>query len=165
MKRFGFSATDIGDLFAYLGVWITFSQGFLTGWLARRLSPYEVFKIFPLVISLAFWALLLPHQAWVLFLILPFISASRGVAQPNLNAILSEAAGQKRQGEVMGITQAIRSFCRTFAPLIAGLLAAWHITIPIIMAGLITFLAWFSFVLFFKKENLPPLSVSLPPEQ
>jgi DHA1 family tetracycline resistance protein-like MFS transporter len=134
-------------------VWIVVGQGVLVRPLSRKFSPRAILAISALVLAIALPMLLLPSHAYVLFFILPFIAMSNGLTMPNYNAIISNLAGKKSQGEILGINQSIQALAMALPPLIAGLIVTIDRNFPIMMSGIVTLSAWLVFMLFFRVED------------
>lgn len=153
IQKFSFTESEIGGLFAFVGVWIVVGQGLLVRPLSRKFSPRAILAISALVLAIALPMLLLPSHAYVLFFILPFIAMSNGLTMPNYNAIISNLAGKKSQGEILGINQSIQALAMALPPLIAGLIVTIDRNFPIMMSGIVTLSAWLVFMLFFRVED------------
>jgi len=153
VEKFNFTQSGIGDLFAYIGLWIAFTQGVLTRPIGKRFKPHQVLKVSALCLGLSFPLLLLPTQAMWLFFILPLISVFQGLTEPNSTAIVSNLAGADSQGEILGIKQSIQSLAMAVPPIIAGSIIWLHLNLPTLIAGLSTLAAWIIFVSFFEHKK------------
>jgi DHA1 family tetracycline resistance protein-like MFS transporter len=153
IEKFSFTQSQIGDLFAYVGLWIAIAQGFVTRPLSRKFSPRTILSFSALFLGLTLPLLILPKMSWVLFLILPFIAVFQGLTEPNSTAMVSELSDASSQGEILGIKQSIQSMGMAIPPIIAGFISGIHHTLPIIVASIITLLAWGTFVRFFRPEK------------
>jgi DHA1 family tetracycline resistance protein-like MFS transporter len=153
VEKFHFKEGGIGDLFAYVGVWIALSQGLLTRPLSERFTSATIVAWSIFFLGVSFPLLTLPTSALVLYIMLPFVAVFQGISQPNTTAIISELSGPDSQGEMMGINQSIQALGMMIPPLIAGELVAAHINLPIYAAGCMTLLAWGIFVLWFRPRH------------
>lgn len=153
IAKFKFSQTQIGNLFAFIGIFIALTQGGLTRVIARKFSPPQVLSYSIVLLSLTFPMLLLPRNPLWLYSILPFVAIFNGLTQPNATSIISNLSSKESQGEILGINQSIQSLAFALPPIVAGLLAAIDPTLPLIIASAITFLAWLTFMLFFKERK------------
>jgi DHA1 family tetracycline resistance protein-like MFS transporter len=152
IEKFSFTQSQIGDLFAYVGLWIAISQGFVTRPLSRKFAPRTILSFSALFLGLTLPLLVLPEASWVLFFILPFIAMFQGLTEPNSTALVSELSDASSQGEILGIKQSIQSMGMAIPPIVAGFISGIHHTLPILVASIITLLAWGTFVRFFRPE-------------
>jgi DHA1 family tetracycline resistance protein-like MFS transporter len=152
IDRFHFTPADIGNLFAYIGAWIAFTQGVLTRTVAKKFSPSAVVRIAALGLAASLLAIIVPWRPVGLLFVMPFVSIFQGLIQPNTTAIISNFAGAESQGEIMGISQSVQALAMVFPPLIGGWLAGFHPGAPIVAAAVITLLAWVVFTFVFHPK-------------
>jgi len=152
IDRFHYTPAEIGNLFAYIGVWIAFTQGALTRPVAKRLSPAAVVRLSTFGLAAALIAVIIPGHPMGLLFVLPLVSIFQGLTQPNTTAIISNFAGAESQGEILGINQSIQALGMVFPPLIGGWLAGVHPGAPIVAAAVITLLAWIVFAFVFHPK-------------
>ncbi len=152
VQKFQFSEFQIGMLFAYTGVWITFGHGVLTRIVARFAGPVKALKRSILILSLSMGSLLLPKTPWLFFIIKPFIALSEGITFPNVTAVISNRTPSNQQGEIMGIITSIRAAGMAIPPLSAAILISINQNGAIITSTALLFLAWLIFILTFRKD-------------
>ena len=153
LAHFSFNQSQIGDLFGYVGIWIAISQGLMTRVVTRYLKAESVLKFSLLLAAVSFPILLIPNKAIYLYLLIPIASVFNGISLPNANAVISNLSDKETQGEIMGINQSIQSLGQAIPPIISGLAVAINTTVPIYIAGLITFFAWLIYIAFFKSKD------------
>jgi len=153
IEKFAYTQSDIGRLFAYIGIWIAISQGGLTRALSNRVSPKSVLRFSLAGVGVALFTLILPETSLALFLVLPFVSLFHGLNQPNLLTLLSNAATDDTQGEVLGINQSLQSLGLTIPPVISGLIISLNINLPLMAAGTCMVLAWLLFLISKPWQN------------
>ncbi len=153
IKQFDFSQKDIGMLFGYIGIWIAFTQGVVTRFLASRLAPPSVLRISLLMMASALVLIVFPNQWKWQLLIQPFIALAQGITQPNITSIVSQLSSKETQGEILGIQQSVQSVAFALPPLIAGVLVSYNAALPILAASLFALIAWLIFVIGFQKKN------------
>lgn len=151
--KFHFDQSQIGDLFAFMGIWIALAQGIVLRPLSKKYKPITILSVSIVLLALAFPLLLLPNKSFGIYLIVPFISVFQGLTQPNSIAIISNLASSDEQGEVLGINQSIMSLAQAIPPIIAGFVTSISLDLPIIFAGGSTLVAWFVFKLSFIKQQ------------
>jgi DHA1 family tetracycline resistance protein-like MFS transporter len=153
IDKFQFTQSDIGNLFAYMGLCIALTQGFIVRPLSFKFSSVKILRFSTLLLGLTFPFLLLPDKAAYLYLVIPFIAIWNGLTMPNYNAVVSNLADQESQGEILGINQSIQSLAHALPPILAGFAATISVNLPILIAGAMSVLAWLTFVLFFEEEK------------
>lgn len=145
--KFAFSSSQIGDIFAYIGIWIAITQGFILRPLVKKFIPQNILKISLLFLGFSFLLLLIPNKSIYLFVIIPIISIFNGISQPNLTTLISNTGDEKIQGEILGINQSIQSLAQAIPPIVAGFISTIAIELPILVASIFTLLAWATFLL------------------
>jgi MFS transporter, DHA1 family, tetracycline resistance protein len=151
IEKFNFTQSNVGDYFAYIGIFIAFTQGFLSRKLTH-IIPENIFKVTALALSLALVLVSLPNSLWLLYVVSPLIALSQGLLAPNLQTIVSNSVGQDRQGEISGINQSVQSIGQAVPPIIAAYLVSYGKAFALYGAAGFTLLAWLSFTLFYKKK-------------
>ena len=153
IERFQFTESQIGDLFAYIGIWIALTQGVITRPVSRYINSEQALRIFPLMLSISLIGFLLVQDKIFLYAVVPLIAISQGLIYPNVTALVSNMAGKESQGEIFGINQSIQSVALFLPPLISGVIAAVHFTLPIIAAAFFVFVGWAVYTAFFKPKK------------
>lgn len=154
IKKFQFDEKSIGLFFAYIGIWIAFTQGVIVRKIAARFASHQVLRISLLGMSLTLISILIPDQWWILLFINPFIAIFQGSTQPNQTNIVSQMASRETQGETLGIQQSIASLAFTIPPIIAGFLVSFDFRLPIVASSVMIFLAWANFFFRFTPKNI-----------
>lgn len=143
LARFGYTAQSIGIYFAYIGVWIVITQGFITRKVAGKYSD-RILIFYPMIIlSVMFLCFSLTKVAWALYVIAPIFAIANGLITANLSAKISRSAPPQEQGEIMGLNTAMNSFSQATVPLIAGVIASmFAVQVPLLFgAGMVLFAA------------------------
>lgn len=153
IEKFHYTQGQIGNIFAYIGLWIAITQGIITGPLTKRFAPAVILRYSSIALGLTFPFLILPSHSYFLFLIIPFIAIFQGMIHPNTSAIVSSLAAKDSQGEVLGISQSIYSLAQAIPPIIAGFIVYVHLNLPIIVASICTVIAGVIFIAFFKAQK------------
>lgn len=153
IEFFKFTPSQIGDLFAYIGVWIAITQGIFLRKLLVKFTPAQIVRISLFILAGLFIALTFPTTVLGLYIVLTFIPIFNGLSQPNITAITSNLADEKTQGEIIGINQSVASLAQTIPPLIAGFISSISPTLPLIVAGGFTLLAGLAFLAFERSEK------------
>jgi len=153
-KKFEFTQSQVGDFFAYMGIWIAIAQGAVLRPLSKKFKPAKIMRYSVILLAISFPFLLIPQDRIWLYLIVPFIAIFQGLNQPNGTAIISNLVDREKQGEILGINQSISSLAQAVPPIIAGFVTAVNINLPTWFAAAATLIAWLIFITFFKGEKV-----------
>src|SRR3989344_744460 len=105
IEKFNYTQSDIGEIFAYAGLWIAFSQGFVTRIVAKKFGPRKVLSVSSLLLGLSLPLLVIPDKSAYLYFVMPLIALFQGLTMPNYTAIISGLSAKDSQGEILGISQ------------------------------------------------------------
>ncbi len=154
IDKFKFTQSSVGDYFAFIGIFIALTQGFLSRKLTKIPSA-TILKITGIGLALAFIILTLPpaNMLWLLYLASPLIAINQGLLSPNLNTLVSNSAGPEKQGEIAGINQSIQSIGQAIPPIVAAYLVSYGQSFALYGAAALTFIAWLVFILFYHKTE------------
>jgi DHA1 family tetracycline resistance protein-like MFS transporter len=150
--RHQFTTSKIGDYFAFIGIFIAFTQGFLSRKLAHIL-PEKILKIVLLGLAAALVIVTVPDKIWILYLVSPLIALTQGMLGPNLQTLVSDSVGPEKQGEISGINQSVQSIAQALPPIIAAYLVSFGQSFALYGAAACTFIAWLVFVGFYRKSQ------------
>jgi DHA1 family tetracycline resistance protein-like MFS transporter len=120
IAQFGWGPRPTGFVFFYVGLLSALMQGVLIGPLTRRFGEERLMLGGLVLLALGLLLLPLAQGVPVLIVALTALALGIGAMQPSINSLISQHAGMERQGEVMGVTQAVGSLSRVVGPLAAG---------------------------------------------
>lgn len=152
LEKFNFSPSQIGDMFAYMGICNAVSQGLIVRPLSDHFSSETILSFSGLGLAIIMFIMLIPEEAYYLYFILPILAIFQGLTQPNSRTIVSNLAPPEAQGEILGVNQSVMSASMALPPILAGLIVSINLNLPIILASIMIFLSWITFVLFFPKK-------------
>lgn len=152
-EKFKFTQSQVGDFFAYMGLWIAITQGAFLRPLSKKFKSAKIMNYSIILLAISFPFLLVPHERAWLYLIVPFIAIFQGLNQPNGTAIVSNLVDRDKQGEILGINQSISALAQAIPPIIAGFVTSVNINLPTWFATGATLLAGIIFLGFFKGEK------------
>ena len=154
-NKFGFSSAEIGNFFAYVGVWVIITQVVVVRYLAKKHKEIDILGPAYFVYALGVLLYLFPNKAWMLLLVVPIASIPNGVQMANFSALLSKKTEEKMRGEVMGVNSSVASLGQAIPPILAGFIAAYTATfVPIVFGALIVVVAGFIFVQKIKNAKI-----------
>ncbi|MDP1722057.1 MAG: MFS transporter [Candidatus Gottesmanbacteria bacterium] len=152
IRRFGFSQGNIGDFFAYLGIWIAFTQAVITRKLSARVSESNILRFTMLGTAIAFMLFFVPRVSWQLLLVAPVLAINNGLTYANLLSLISRSADASIQGEIMGINSSLQALGQSIPPILSGMVAAqFNPEMPIVVGATIVFLSWLLFIFVFHN--------------
>jgi MFS transporter, DHA1 family, tetracycline resistance protein len=140
MNGHPFGPKEVGYVFLYVGFLGTILQGGLIGRLVKMFGERKlVFTGFGL--SAIGYGVLAWTRTLGQLLGASTISAFSGVLRPSLTSLITQQAGRREQGVVLGLTQSITSVCQIIAPLIAGaLIERDQLAVWALATGIVAFL-------------------------
>jgi MFS transporter, DHA1 family, tetracycline resistance protein len=140
--RFGWGTTSNAFFFAFVGVCVVVTQGFLIGRLQPRFGESALLFGGLALVSLNLLLVSLAPSGVLLYPIVGLLALGMGLAIPSLTAIISNRTPAGVQGRLMGGMQAILSLAMILGPVTAGL-AFDHLGIPApyLIGGTLTLLA------------------------
>ncbi len=153
IEKFAFGPSQIGSWFAYIGVWIIITQGFIVGRVSKRFAPEKIVYVCMLCVPVSLLLLLIPQSPYGLFFIVPLFAIFQGLNWPNLLAIVSNLGDEKSQGEIIGINQSMQALAMAITSVMAGFVVSMYLNAPIIVASGIIFSAWLVFMIFFRGKS------------
>jgi MFS family permease len=131
-----FGVKEVGYVFLYVGFLGAILQGGLIGRLVKALGERKLvwtgFGISAIGYGMLAWTRTLPQ-----LLFASTVNSGGGVLRPAVTSLITQEAGKREQGVVLGLTQSITSVSQIIAPIIAGALidrrhlSAWALS----MAG------------------------------
>ncbi|MBE3559926.1 MAG: MFS transporter [Ktedonobacteraceae bacterium] len=141
-RNFGWTATQSGYIFAYVGVLIVIMQGGLIGQLVKHWREQTIFIGGLLLLALGLLLLTVSNQVSVLLVALGVLSVGDGAVTPLASTLLSFASPPDVQGEILGTAQGVGGLGRIAGPLLAGSFFAFAgPTTPFLMGGILGMLA------------------------
>ncbi|MGL4773403.1 MAG: MFS transporter [Clostridium sp.] len=152
--KFEFTQSQVGDLFAYMGIWIAFAQGGFQRPLSKKYKPHQILKYSTILLALALPLLLIPDKAIWIYAIVPVIAILQGLSQPNGTALVSNQSDASNQGEILGINQSVQSLAQAIPPIVAGFVTTIDLSLPIILGAISIAIGWVIFKLFFKEKSI-----------
>lgn len=135
---------EVGYIFAFNGFLGILLQGGLVGRLVRWLGERRVVQIGFLTSLLGYTALGFTATIGQLLWVFGFTSIGGAGLRPALTSMITQKAGKRDQGLIMGLTQSLTSVAQISAPVLAGILIDHgQLTLWAIWAGVLCGLALF----------------------
>jgi MFS family permease len=136
--KFDWGPRDVGVCFAFVGVAAAATQMLLTGRLSERFGEGVMLAV-GMSITMAAAALQpLSTNAPTTIGLMCLMAIGQSVAWPNVSALISRTANPDRQGQILGLNNAMGALARVVGPFCAGMSFA-HLSIdgPFVQGALI----------------------------
>ncbi len=153
IRKLGFQANNIGDFFAYIGLWIAITQVAIVGPLAKKFANYQILRISLVGLALSIPLTFIPHNTTQLLLITPLIPIFVGMSIANVTALVSHSAPDNIQGEVLGINASVQALAQTIPAALTGYLAGISQNTPIITGAITVGIGSLIFWLIYKPSQ------------
>ena len=155
ITKFGFTQGSIGNYFAFMGLWIAFSQAVITRRVSKRFSEWQILRFSLVATGLVMLAQFVPTVWWGLLFIVPFFAMTVGLSQANTSALVSRAVGPEMQGQILGVNASVQALAQTIPPILSGYIAASIAPgAPIVVAAITILLGGFVFIMFVPKPKM-----------
>ena len=141
---------EVGYIFAFTGFLGMIMQGGVVGRLVKRFGERKVVRIGFISSALGYAVAGLTHTVGQLLCVNAFSSIGGAGLRPTLTSLITQRAGRREQGVILGLTQSLMSVAQITAPIISGLMIDRHLlTSWAIWAGILAGLA-----LLFEPRNV-----------
>ncbi len=155
-EKFNWDVKQVSFGFAYIGVIIIFTQGFLV----RRLLPLwgerKVLRLGLLLFAVGLTTIALANNLGMMALAMTLLSLGNGLSNPSILGSISLLTKSNEQGAALGVTQSMASLGRIIGPALGGAVYAQvAMTAPFWVSGGMAFIALAIVLLNYKK--LPEL--------
>ncbi len=157
IQKLQFKANNIGDFFAYVGLWIAFTQGFLAPRIAKRFPNWKIVRAAIPLLSLAILTCFLPNNTTQLLLITWCIPVFVGLVFANAISLVSASAPPEIQGEVLGINASVQAIAQTIPAALMGYLASIDKNVPLIASSVTIGLGAIVFFAFYRPPQASPV--------
>lgn len=117
---------EVGYIFAFTGFVGIIMQGGVVGRAVKALGERRVVQIGFLSTLIGYAAIGLTHTVQELLVVTAFASIFGAGLRPALTSLITQSAGRREQGVMLGLTQSLMSIAQILAPLISGLLIQNH---------------------------------------
>jgi DHA1 family tetracycline resistance protein-like MFS transporter len=154
IQKFNFTQGNIGDFFAYVGIWSVFTQAVMTRIIAKHFADFKVIRLTLISAGVLVLAYFLPKYSWQLLLIPPFFSICTGLTMANINSLLSKKAPADQRGEIMGISSSVQALAQAIPAILSGFIASYLAsTTPLIVASVIIICSGLAFRFLYKPAQ------------
>lgn len=153
IQKFGFNQAGIGNLFAYIGIWIAFTQIFVTRKLPQD-KEFQILRITLVGMAIALILVIIPTAPWQLLIVFPIFALCNGITQAYITGLVSRSADRSIQGQVLGINSSVSSLAQTVPAVLSGFVAALSAPVySLYIASAVVFIAAAVFWIFCKSPG------------
>ena len=119
-RRFGFTPSNIGYVFAFVGVVLTAVQGGLVGRMAKRFGEPRLVPF--AIVALAAGLALVPLARSIPMLLVAcaLLAVGSGFNNPSISSLISRISSADEQGGILGVSQSVSSLARIIGPFVGG---------------------------------------------
>ena len=119
-SRFGWTPSENGLFFAFIGACAVLTQGLLVGRMAPKVGEARLAIAGAMVAMVAFPLAATAQAGWLLYPFLGAVAVGTGLAIPSLMSLMVHSAPEAGVGRVMGGVQSVLSACMIAGPALAG---------------------------------------------
>lgn len=156
IQKLGFNTSNVGDFFAYIGICIALTQVIIVPLVGKYLKSHQVLYFSLAGNGIALFLQLLATNTTQLLMVAPFIAIFNGLTMANASALVSASAGQKEQGEVLGIEASVQALAQAIPAAISGYVATMGISMPVIVGGFVVLVGALVYGLFYRVPKQAP---------
>lgn len=150
--KFDWGIKEVSFGFAYIGLVIVFTQGFLVRKLIPKLGEKQVLRTGLILMSMGLSGIAIAQSIPVLALTQTLLAIGTGFVNPAALGSISLLTNTNEQGASLGTTQGMASLGRIIGPAVGGaLFGALTIESPFILSGLMTMIALFVVITIFGE--------------
>ncbi|WII70615.1 MFS transporter [Bdellovibrio sp. 22V] len=141
-EKFQWDVKQVSFGFAYIGVIIVFTQGFLVRRLIPKWGERKVLRLGLISFALGLTCIAIASSIPVMAVAMTLLSIGNGLSNPSTLGSISLLTDAKEQGVTMGVTQSMASLGRIIGPALGGALyGSVAITAPFWASGLLAAIA------------------------
>lgn len=135
-RRFAFTASSIGYVFAFVGIILVVVQGVLVGKATRIVGEHHLVPISLSIVALGLLMIPATGNVPALLVSQAVLAVGMGFNGPALMSLVSRFSAPEDQGGVMGLTQSLKSLARIVGPMYGGyVFDRFGMAVPFISAG------------------------------
>jgi multidrug resistance protein len=119
-RSYGFGASSIGYVFAFVGIVLVIVQGFLVGKVVKRVGEHHIVPASLAIVAIGLLMIPATQSVAALLVANGVMAVGMGFNNPSLMSLVSRYSSAEDQGGVLGLTQSLNSLARIVGPLWGG---------------------------------------------
>ena len=136
--KFGWGIKEVSFGFAYVGICIVFTQGFLVRRLIPKIGERNVLRIGLTCMAIGLTGIAFAKHIWMMAIVQTFLAIGNGFTNPSIMGSISLLIPPEEQGVALGTTQSLSALGRVIGPALGGLLfGSLTAGSPFVIAGLL----------------------------
>jgi DHA1 family tetracycline resistance protein-like MFS transporter len=145
IEKHHFSATDVGNFFAFIGICIAIAQGVLVPTLAKRFNNRQIVRVATFGMAGALLLQMFTHNTAQIMVVGAIIASFFALFMTNASTLVSTSSDTDAQGEALGIEASVQALGESIPAIIAGYAATVGIIAPnvvgacVVLAGALVF--------------------------
>ena len=161
--KFDWGIKEVSFGFAYVGIVMIFTQGYLVRKLIPRLGEKQVLRTGLILMTMGLSGIAIAQSIPILALTQTFLAIGIGFVNPAILGAVSLLTDSNEQGASLGTTQGMASLGRIIGPVVGGALyGALAIESPFILSGSMTMIALFVVITIFNEIPNAGLKIKEP---
>jgi DHA1 family tetracycline resistance protein-like MFS transporter len=120
LERFGADVRAAGFVFAWIGIWMALTQGWLLGRMSPIVGEWNLAVGGLTVMALGLAVLPFVPSLDGVYALAPVVAIGNGLSFPSLASLYSKACGADQAGELLGQSQSMATTGRIVGPMWAG---------------------------------------------
>lgn len=137
-EKFNWGIKEVSFGFAYIGICIVFTQGFLVRKLIPKIGERNVLRIGLTCMAIGLSGIAFAEHIWMMAIVQTFLAIGNGFTNPSIMGSISLLVPADEQGVALGTTQSLSALGRVIGPALGGLLfGSLTMGSPFIIAGLL----------------------------
>ncbi len=135
--KFGWGIKEVSFGFAYVGICIVITQGFLVRKLIPKIGERNVLRIGLTCMAIGLTGIAFAKHIWMMAIVQTFLAVGNGFTNPSIMGSVSLLVPPDEQGAALGTTQSLSALGRVIGPALGGLLfgSLWAGS-PFVISGL-----------------------------
>jgi DHA1 family tetracycline resistance protein-like MFS transporter len=151
IEKHHFSATDVGNFFAFIGICIALAQGALVPALAKRFTNRQIVRVATFGMAGALLLQVFTHNTAQIMIVGATIASFFALFMTNASALVSTSSDADAQGEALGIEASVQALGESIPAIIAGYAATVGIIAPNVVGACVVLAGAFVFTLFYRS--------------
>jgi MFS transporter, DHA1 family, tetracycline resistance protein len=151
----GFKPANVADYFSLIGIWIAVFQGVLVMALAKKYRNYQILRFSLFGVAASVLVILAVRTTPQAILVSPLIPLFVAMTMANMISLVSNIAGPKSQGEVMGVNSSVEALGQGIPQVLSGYVASVAVWLPSVVAATTMIIAGLLFWYMVKPSMIP----------
>jgi len=154
LQNFHFTTVQIGNLLAFNGALYAAFQYLIVQKVAKKMSPVTMARISIGIAGIAIISIGIAHNTFQLYMGMIAFVLTMGFSIPGIITHIANMAGDKDQGQAMGMVNSIQAFATVLVMLLGGYINSINSHLSVIAGGAVVILSWLIFIAYFSIKKM-----------